>query len=83
MRNSAPASLGEAQRLVKAGRPEEALLCAQRAVAGARTCLAEHAFLVSLLFKLGRIPDAEQTLDLAAALPEVQRSSVRAHCVQR
>jgi len=67
---SPSASLGEAQRLAKAGRFEEALQCAERAVAGAPACLPEHAFLVSLLFKLGRIPDAEQTHDLAAALPD-------------
>jgi tetratricopeptide (TPR) repeat protein len=62
-------ALDEAQQLAKAGRLEEALRCAQRAVAGARTCLPEHAFLASLLFKMGRVPDAEQMIDLAAALP--------------
>jgi tetratricopeptide (TPR) repeat protein len=69
MSSSAPASLGEAQRLVQAGRLEEALKCAERAVAGARTCLPEHAFLASLLFKLGRMRDAEQAVDLAETLP--------------
>ena len=67
---SSSASLAEAQRLVQAGRLEEALKYAERTVAGARTCLPEHAFLVSLLFKLGRIGDAEAVLDLAASLPE-------------
>ena len=69
MSSSASASLGEAQRLVQAGRLEEALICAERGVAGARTCLPEHAFLASLLFKLGRIRDAEQAVDLAETLP--------------
>jgi tetratricopeptide (TPR) repeat protein len=68
--SSPSASLAEAQRLVQAGRLEEALRYAERTVAGARTCLPEHAFLVSLLFKLGRTRDAEHMLDLAASLPE-------------
>jgi tetratricopeptide (TPR) repeat protein len=67
--SSSLSSLHEAQQLAKAGRLEEALRCAERAVSGARTCLPEHAFLASLLFKMGRIRDAEQMLDLAEALP--------------
>jgi Tfp pilus assembly protein PilF len=67
--SSSISSLREAQQLAQAGRLEEALRCAERAVTGARTCLPEHAFLASLLFKLGRIRDAEQMVDLAQALP--------------
>jgi len=67
--SSSLSSLHEAQQLAKAGRLEEALRCAERAVAGAHTCLPEHAFLASLLFKMGRIRDAEQMIDLAEALP--------------
>jgi hypothetical protein len=69
MSSSAPTSLRKAQQLAEAGRLEEALLCAERAVAGASTCLPEHAFLASLLFKLGRVREAEQVLDLAETLP--------------
>jgi tetratricopeptide (TPR) repeat protein len=67
--SGSPSSLHEAQQLAKAGRLEEALKCAQRAVAGARACLPEHAFIASLLFKMGRSRDAEQMIELAAALP--------------
>jgi tetratricopeptide (TPR) repeat protein len=66
--STSPSALHEAQQLAKAGRLDEALRCAERAVAGARTCLPEHAFLASLLFKLGRVRDAEQMIDLAEGL---------------
>jgi len=62
-------ALHEAQQLAKTGRLEEALRCAERAVAHARTCLPEHAFLASLLFKMGRLRDAEEMIELAEALP--------------
>jgi tetratricopeptide (TPR) repeat protein len=68
MSNSTSA-LAQARQLARAGRLEEALHCAERAVAGAQTCLPEHAFLASLLYKLGRVRDAEQLVDLAETLP--------------
>jgi hypothetical protein len=67
--SSSPSALHEAQQLAQAGRLEEALKCAERAVAGARTCLPEHAFLASLLFKMGRSREAQQMIELAEALP--------------
>jgi tetratricopeptide (TPR) repeat protein len=67
--SSSPSALHEAQQLARAGRLEEALRCAERVVAGARTCLPEHAFLASLLFKMGRCREAELMIELAEALP--------------
>jgi Flp pilus assembly protein TadD len=67
--SSSPSTLHEAQHLAQAGRFEEALRCAERVVAGARTCLPEHAFLASLLFKMGRCREAELMIELAEALP--------------
>ena len=49
----------EAYRLMKAGRLEEALVFAERAVAGLGSCLPEHGLLASVLLKLGRPDDAE------------------------
>jgi tetratricopeptide (TPR) repeat protein len=58
----------EAYRLTQAGRLDEALVLAERAVAGARVCLPEHGFLASVLLKLGRLEDAEQVVAHAEAL---------------
>ncbi len=62
--------------MMQAGRLEEALEHAQRAVAGARICLPEHGFLASVLLKLGRIEDVEQVIRRAVELaPGVAASS--------
>jgi tetratricopeptide (TPR) repeat protein len=68
MNRSAPSAAEEATRLLEAGRLDEALVCAERAVAGARVCLPAHGFLASVLLKLGRIEDAEQVIAAAAEL---------------
>ena len=57
--SSATSSAAEASALLHAGRFDEALLLAQRAVAGARTCLPQHGFLASVLLQLGRTEEAE------------------------
>jgi hypothetical protein len=67
--SSSPSALDDAQRLANAGRLEEALKCAQRSLVNAQTCLPEHAFVASLLFKMGRIGEAEETISLAVGLP--------------
>jgi tetratricopeptide (TPR) repeat protein len=59
---------GEAYRLMRAGRPLEALKPAEAAVAGARVCLPGHGFLASILLQLGRTRDAVQVIDRAAGL---------------
>jgi len=53
---------------MQAGRLEEALVLAERSVAGARVCLPAHGFLASVLLKLGRAEDAEQVVARAEAL---------------
>jgi Sulfotransferase family/Tetratricopeptide repeat len=58
----------DAYRLLRAGRLEEALSLAERAVAGARVCLPGHAFLASILLQLGRAQDAEHVIAGAVAL---------------
>jgi len=58
----------EAYRLVQAGRLDEALGFAERAVAGATVCLPGHGFLASLLLRLGRAADAEQVVAHAQGL---------------
>ncbi|HEX4563705.1 MAG TPA: sulfotransferase [Solirubrobacteraceae bacterium] len=66
---SAPsAGASEAYRLAQAGRVEEALARAERAVAGARVCLPEHGFLASVLLRLGRVADAEEVVAQAVEL---------------
>lgn len=66
--NSAPFPARDAYRLMQAGRFDEALVFAERAVAGARVCLPAHGFLASVLLKLGRAEDAEQVVARAAQL---------------
>lgn len=63
-----PSAAAEAHRLMQAGRLNEALVLAERAVAGARVCLPEHGFLASVLLKLGRLEEAEQVVAHAEAL---------------
>jgi tetratricopeptide (TPR) repeat protein len=58
----------EAHRLMGAGRFDEALPLAERAVAGASACTPGHALLASILLKLGRVHDAEETVARAAGL---------------
>jgi tetratricopeptide (TPR) repeat protein len=58
----------EAYRLMRAGRLDEALPLAQRAVAGARHCLPGHGFLASILLQLGRAREADEVVAHAAQL---------------
>ena len=53
---------------MQAGRFEEALVLAERAVAGARVCMPGHGFLASLHLKLGRVAEAEQVVAQAIDL---------------
>jgi tetratricopeptide (TPR) repeat protein len=61
VRNS-PAPDAEALRHLRAGRYREALPPAERAVAGARTCLPGHALLATILLKMDRASDAERVV---------------------
>jgi tetratricopeptide (TPR) repeat protein len=58
----------EALRLMRAGRMRDALPLAERAVAGAGTCLPGHALLASILLQLGRIAQAEDVIARAEEL---------------
>jgi tetratricopeptide (TPR) repeat protein len=58
----------QAFELMRSGRLEEALVLAERAVAGARVCSPAHGFLASILLKLGRVPDAERIVSEALQL---------------
>jgi tetratricopeptide (TPR) repeat protein len=62
------AAAAEAFRSMQAGRLDEALDFAERAVAGARTCLPAHGVLASILLKLGRAPEAERVVAQAVEL---------------
>lgn len=53
---------------MRAGRLDEALPLAERAVAGARCCLPGHGFLASILLQLGRAHEAEEVVAGAAQL---------------
>jgi sulfotransferase family protein/tetratricopeptide repeat protein len=66
---AAASAATEAYRLMQAGRLEEALVLAERSVAGARLCLPGHGFLASILLRLGRAQDAEEVVARAAQLP--------------
>jgi hypothetical protein len=61
MEAAAQAAAHEAFRLARAGRVDEALPFAERAVDGAQECLPAHGFLASLLLKLGRPHEAERS----------------------
>jgi tetratricopeptide (TPR) repeat protein len=65
--SAAPPDL-EAFQLLRAGRLEEALLSAQRAVADARVCSPSHALLATILVRLGRTVDAEAVIRSALEL---------------
>jgi tetratricopeptide (TPR) repeat protein len=64
-----PSSLADAaSRLIRAGRLEEALPLAERAISGAIECLPGHSLLASILLQLGRPRDAERVAAAAAKL---------------
>jgi tetratricopeptide (TPR) repeat protein len=58
----------EAHRLVRAGKLEQALPHAERAVQGALACVPGHSFLASILLRLGRGTEAEAVVSRAAEL---------------
>ncbi len=68
MEAAAQAAAREAFRLARAGRVDEALKFAERAVDGAQECLPAHGFLASLLLKLGRADEAERVVAQAVEL---------------
>lgn len=68
MEAAAQAAAHEALRLARAGRVDEALRFAERAIEGARQCLPAHGFLASLLLKLGRPDEAERIVIQGLAL---------------
>src|SRR5580658_5193141 len=68
MKAAAQAAAREALRLARAGRVDEALPFAERAVDGAQECLPAHGFLASLLLKLGRPHEAERIVAQAVEL---------------
>ncbi|HTT03294.1 MAG TPA: sulfotransferase [Steroidobacteraceae bacterium] len=56
------------QQLLQAGRLDEALAFAQRAVRGARVCLPAHGFLAAVLLRLHRSVEAEEVIGHALEL---------------
>ena len=60
---------------MRAGRMREALPVAERAVAGARTCLPGHALLASLLLQLGRIAESLPRNEAATLIDELARTA--------
>jgi tetratricopeptide (TPR) repeat protein len=62
---SSPSPSVEAYRLMQAGRFEEAVAFAERAVAGERSCVPAHGLLATLLVQLGRTRDAERVISQA------------------
>jgi len=58
----------EAYRLLRAGRPADALKFAEQAVAQSRMCLPTHGLLASILLQLGRPGDAEAVVSRAVRL---------------
>jgi tetratricopeptide (TPR) repeat protein len=59
----------EAFRLLRAGRFDDALPFAQRAVADQRVCVPSHGLLATILLRLGRASDAAAVVALACELP--------------
>ncbi len=57
-----------ALQLMRAGRLNEALVQAQRAVAGAQRCTSAHGLLATILLQLGRAPDADALIGMAMGL---------------
>ncbi len=62
------AAARDAHRLMQAGRLEDALPLAERAVAGITICVPEHALLASVLLRLGRTEEAEGAVTRALEL---------------
>ena len=58
----------EAFQLFRAGRLEDALVCAEQAVANAGMCLPVHGLLATILVRLGRARDAEAVICRALEL---------------
>lgn len=58
----------EALRLMQAGRLAEALVFAERAVAGRNVCTSAHGLLATILVGLGRASEADALIESAAAL---------------
>ncbi len=58
----------EAFRLMRAGRLPEALVLAERAVAGKSMCTCAHGLLATILVGLGRAPEADALIEHAAGL---------------
>jgi hypothetical protein len=65
MAGSPPSADVEAFRLMRTGRFEEALVFAERAVAGKQACLPAHGLLATILLQLGRPGDAESVISKA------------------
>src|SRR5581483_10854853 len=55
----------EAFRLMRAGRLNDALMFAERAVAGKTVCTPSHGLLATILLSLGRRSDAEAVVEHA------------------
>src|SRR5512146_3041258 len=58
----------EAFRLMRAGKPAEAMAFAERAVAGRTVCSPSHGLLATILLRLGRSADAEAVVEEAIKL---------------
>jgi tetratricopeptide (TPR) repeat protein len=59
----------EAFRLLRAGRPAEALVFAERAVRAKTMCSPSHGVLATILLRLGRAADADAVVESAIKLP--------------
>ena len=68
MANLPPAPDVEAFRLMRAGKFQEALPLAERAVAGKRMCVPAHGMLAAILLQLGRSTEAAEVIARAAEL---------------
>jgi tetratricopeptide (TPR) repeat protein len=58
----------DAFRLLRAGRPAEALVYAERAVSGKRACSPSHGLLATILLRLGRPAEADSVVEGAIKL---------------
>ncbi len=67
---AAPPDL-EAFRLMQAGRLPEALVLAERAIAGKSACTSTHGLLATILVRLGRVSEADLLIENAARLEPV------------
>ena len=68
MVSTTAADAAKSFELMRAGNLPQALLFAERAVAGSPVCTPGHGFLAALLLQLGRADDAEQVVNEALAL---------------